>query len=232
MTFCDKRGVDGRLSAVWAIGLCLFSAACASTPAIATQEPAASQPHPIDVAMSRQTHTLTFLASGDSLDPETVLGLDAFLARADPPNGQSVVVEHSASPGHDARVAAVVEALVDRGLTPRLREAGLPPTEVRVVVERYAASVPGCPNWSKPPGNDFANTSHSDFGCSTQMNLAAMVVDPRDLTFGKQAGATIGDPATAAMQRYRAGKTFAPPTESINLTTAPPSPLPSTGPGQ
>ena len=78
------------------------------------------------------------------------------------------------------------------------------PGSVRVVVSRRRAVVPNCPNWSRPSETDFNNRSMSNYGCSMNANLAAMVANPEDLIHGQE-GTGIGDTATGAkaVQFYR-----------------------------
>jgi pilus assembly protein CpaD len=68
---------------------------------------------------------------------------------------------------------------------------------VRVVVSRMRAAVPNCPDWSRDSGHEFESNTSSNYGCSVNANLAAMVANPGDLVRGQQ-GATFADPATAA----------------------------------
>ena len=92
------------------------------------------------------------------------------------------------------------------------------------MIERYVAAAPNCPNWSKAPGNDFDNTMHSDFGCSTASNLAAMVADPHDLVVGRNMGPAVGDAAVAGVHRYRTGKTLPVPDDTSAAPAATPAP--------
>ena len=80
----------------------------------------------------------------------------------------------------------------------------IPPGSVRVVVSRASASVPGCPDWSRPSTPDFVGSTTSNYGCASNSALAAMVADPTDLVQGREAGAA-SDPATAskAIRVYR-----------------------------
>lgn len=75
---------------------------------------------------------------------------------------------------------------------------------VRVVVARRRATVPGCPNWSQPSQPDWDNKSTSNFGCSVNNNLAAMVANPEDLVHGREGAAAV-DSVTAvrAIDMYR-----------------------------
>src|SRR3546814_2517410 len=57
----------------------------------------------------------------------------------------------------------------------------VPADNLRVVVTRASAFVPGCPDWSTKSSINFNNATSSNYGCATNSNLAAMVADPNDL---------------------------------------------------
>jgi pilus assembly protein CpaD len=63
------------------------------------------------------------------------------------------------------------------------------PGTARIVVTRSTASVPNCPNWSKTTEANFNSSSHPNYGCATNSNLAAMVADPEDLVRGRESNA-------------------------------------------
>ena len=71
------------------------------------------------------------------------------------------------------------------------------PGTVRVVVSRRRADVPGCPNWSLVSAPNFANRNMSNYGCSVNSNIAAMVANPEDLVHGQE-GSGVGDTRTAS----------------------------------
>jgi pilus assembly protein CpaD len=77
---------------------------------------------------------------------------------------------------------------------------------LRVVVERYVATGPKCPDWSQPDADRLTNELPSDFGCATAANLAAMAVDPHDLIAGRTMGPVVGDPASRPVAQYRNGE--------------------------
>lgn len=112
-------------------------------------------------------------------------------------------------PSGSEAVRSDVEALLGRrgmrttGTAP-VTAGSVPPGAVRVVVSRATASVPGCPDWSRPASPDFVGSTTSNFGCANNSALAAMVADPLDLVHGREAGAAT-DPATAgkAIRVYR-----------------------------
>ena len=78
------------------------------------------------------------------------------------------------------------------------------PGSTRVVVRRADASVPGCPNWRQAKLTGALESTESDYGCSVNSNIAAMVANPDDLVLGR-GGEPTGDPesATKAISTYR-----------------------------
>lgn len=101
-----------------------------------------------------------------------------------------------------ARVAAEYGMLLSEG-APVV--AGTPePGNVRVIVSRSTAHVPGCPFADEHQG---PSATSLNYGCSVNSNLAAMIADPNDLVLG-QPGSVAGDPVTAAkaIKAYRDAK--------------------------
>ncbi len=60
------------------------------------------------------------------------------------------------------------------------------PGTVRIVVTRSKASVPSCPDNSKTSDRNFNSALSSNYGCSANSNLAAMIADPEDLVRGQE----------------------------------------------
>lgn len=112
--------------------------------------------------------------------------------------GDSVYVDGAGSEAARGQVAAIA------GQYGMMVSAGAPvtagmvaPGTVRVVVSRRRASVPYCPNWSLPSQPNYDNRTMSNFGCSVNSNIAAMVANPEDLVHGRE-GTGTGDVDTAA----------------------------------
>jgi pilus assembly protein CpaD len=101
-----------------------------------------------------------------------------------------------------ARVAGRYGLLVSAGAP--VTVSAIPEGAVRVVVSRTQASVPGCPNWSEEAAPNYNNRMISNFGCSVNSNLAAMIANPQDLVYGRE-GDGVTDPRTAtrAVDVYR-----------------------------
>lgn len=78
------------------------------------------------------------------------------------------------------------------------------PGNVRVVVTRSRAHVPGCPDWSDKMASNLENRTSDDYGCAVNSNLAAMIADPEHLLKGAEGtGETIVMSSTKAIESYR-----------------------------
>jgi pilus assembly protein CpaD len=91
-----------------------------------------------------------------------------------------------------ARVTAEYGLLVSDGAP--VVAGAVEPGFLRVIVSRSVARVPGCPFADEHQG---PSTTSSNYGCSVNSNLAAMIADANDLVLG-QAGSAATDPAAAA----------------------------------
>ena len=101
-----------------------------------------------------------------------------------------------------ANIAARYGLLIDP--TAPVTSGEIAPGKVRVVVSRTSANVPGCPDWSDKAGNDLNSNTLSNYGCSINSNLAAMVANPEDLVYGQRAtGANDASTASKAIKTYR-----------------------------
>ncbi|TXC69838.1 pilus assembly protein CpaD [Sphingomonas ginsenosidivorax] len=134
--------------------------------------------------------------------------------------GDRVAIDDPSPYGNQARaqVAGLVASYGlllsdDAPVTPAPVTAGT----IRIVVSRMRASVPGCPDWSLDSSNDFNSNTSSNYGCATNVNLAAMVANPADLVRGAVANET-NDAAASykAIDTYRKKA----PTGAAGLTAA------------
>ena len=88
------------------------------------------------------------------------------------------------------------------------------PGTVRVIVTRYSATVPGCPDWSANSDANLNNGTNPNYGCAVNSNMAAMVADPSHLIHGASgSGTTTVMSSTKAIDSYRT----APPTGEKGL---------------
>jgi pilus assembly protein CpaD len=122
--------------------------------------------------------------------------------------GDRIAIDDPAgSSGYSAR-NQVAQIAARYGLllssVPPIATEGVPYGALRVVVSRSTADVPHCPDWDRISQPEFAGSAMSNYGCSVNTNLAAMVANPEDLVRG-QIGDDRGDAQTAnrALKVYR-----------------------------
>jgi pilus assembly protein CpaD len=182
-------------------------AGCATPPSQPLQpERTTEAPNAIEVTTTHRTLAVHFDPGRQDPRVQDIAALNVLLATGDVVPGDLVRIERAASPLAELRARGLAAALARQGLKPTLgAPGGAPEGELHLIVDHAVATVPACPNWTKPPGNDFDNTMHSDYGCASAVDLAAMVADPRDLVEGRPLAPVVGDVAIFAINRYRTG---------------------------
>jgi len=161
----------------------------------------------------RYAHAVRFLPASTRLEGAERDGLDDFLGRVQAGPRDTVLLAASTSDAVSGRRLETVSAyLLHRSVPSRLAGDGAAtevagPDAVSVVVERYAVTLAGCPDWSDTPGRTWNNTVSRNWGCATATNLGLMVVAPGDLAAGRTPGPMDGELAAQAVHRYRIGQT-------------------------
>jgi pilus assembly protein CpaD len=148
--------------------------------------------------VARTDYAFDAAAPGGMLAPGEAARLDAWFRGLQLGYGDAIFVDGpyaEAVRGEVAQVAGQYGLMVSRGAP--VTVGAMPDGTARVVVSRTRASVPGCPNWSEPASPNFQNRMTSNFGCTVNGNLAAMVANPNDLVSGQEGGAVV-DPVTSA----------------------------------
>lgn len=151
-------------------------------------------------------YTLDLSAGGSGLAYGEQGRLNGWLDAMNLKYGDKIFVDDPS--GSAATRDAVAAAASRKGI---LLSAGAPITEgyvtagtVRVVLTRTMASVPSCPAWASHSDANPANGLSSNYGCSTNSNLAAMVANPEDLLRGADApGETTAMTSSKAIDAYR-----------------------------
>lgn len=154
--------------------------------------------------VSRSDYVFDAVAPSGGLDAGETARLDVWFRGMELGYGDTIYLDGptaSSARADVARVAGQYGLLVSDGAP--VTQGAVPPGSVRIVVSRTRASVPGCPNWSRPSQPNFTNETMSNFGCAVNGNLAAMIADPNDFVSGREGG--MADPATGAraVQSYR-----------------------------
>jgi pilus assembly protein CpaD len=153
--------------------------------------------------VERTDYLINLSTDGDGLSRQEQSRLDAWFSSLRVGYGDRVYVEgdrySSGGRNHVAQVAADYGLLLNEGAP--VTEGTLHPGQLRVIVSRSEASVPGCPNWERTSG---PGATSANYGCAINSNLAAMIADPGDLVLG-QTGSVIGDAAISskAIRAYR-----------------------------
>jgi pilus assembly protein CpaD len=226
------RHLSRRLGWLSVVGLGLTACAGPSpapNPALGWIE--AGSPKALEVDRAEYRHVIYFetdRAELPSLEQDRLL---AFLRSAGPSGRDSVRIEGHADERASDLYNLELSARRIQGVQRFLRAQGLDEVEVvsafgeavpavpgstpeawrqnrrvELVVERYLVTLPGCPDWSRRSGTDFANLPHSNFGCATQTNLGLMIAEPRDLVRGRTLGPADGIQQAEGVVRYREGK--------------------------
>ena len=148
--------------------------------------------------VQRSDYVFDAAAPDGSLAPYEAARLNAWFAGLDLGYGDTIYVDGPFAEGARSDVAQVAGnygLMVAPGAP--VTAGVVRPGTVRVIVSRTRASVPNCPNWSVPSQPNSQNRSLSNFGCSVNSNIAAMVANPQDLVHGRE-GTAVGDALTSA----------------------------------
>jgi pilus assembly protein CpaD len=187
------------------LSACVFSVLLA-----ACQVPEGPPPPPkkVEVMELDSRHAVSFVAGSAAVSEMEVARLEEFTAPLLSDNSAQVLVEMPRGVGDPLlerdRALNVVGVLADRGITSRLVE--LPessPELVRVIVRRFTAVAPDCPDWETVKPNPYTNVAASNHGCATAQNLSVMIENPADLVEGRDSGNARGDANADAMKRLR-----------------------------
>ena len=186
--------------------MALGTAALAACNGTATNDAPSAGLAPVNVpVVTSADYVFDAAAPGGSLAPGESDRLNGWFQGLGLGYGDTIYVDGGHVPAARSQVAAVAGRygmLVTPGAP--VTSGEVPTGSVRVVVARRRATVPGCPNWSRKSQPEIENKSTSNFGCSVNSNLAAMIANPEDLLHGRE-GASVTDTVTAqrAIQMYR-----------------------------
>ncbi|QPC99343.1 MULTISPECIES: CpaD family pilus assembly protein [Qipengyuania] len=156
--------------------------------------------------VERTNYTFDVATSGDSLPVSEQRRLDGWFETMDLRYGDRIAIDDPTnSPGVKATVASLAGRygiIVADGAPPT--EGYVNPGQVRVVISRTTASVPGCPDWSAKSDINYNNGTYPNYGCAVNSNMAAMVANPEDLVRGQQgSGETVILSSNKAIDSYR-----------------------------
>ena len=183
-----------------ALSLGLALSACGDTPNN-TSLYSVKQP-----VIERANYTLDLASNASGLSVPEMARLADWFETIDLGYGDRIGIDDpTASPAVREDVAAVASRyglLVAEGAP--VTEGYVDPGNVRVVVTRSMAHVPGCPDWSDTGKSTLDNATSDGFGCSVNSNMAAMIANPEHLLEGETGtGETVVMSSTKAIETYR-----------------------------
>lgn len=119
--------------------------------------------------------------------------------------GDRISIDTSAgAPGSNRDIAAIAAQyglFISEGAP--VTEGAIAPGNVRIVVSRSSASVPGCPDYSQYSQPNFTAAASSNYGCAINSTLAAMAANPEDLVQGQAAHGSSPETAARAIRVWR-----------------------------
>ena len=202
-----SRSVIARLAVV--AGILLIAGCAEENPELTGPAPLSvqSQPKHIQVQLASFDRELYFAHGAKTLTSAQSAGLANFLRANGISEGDSVTVEGAGASGLTAaRRAAVVGELKRLGIDAASgTDTKLAADALRVHADHAVATVPVCPDWSKPEADEPNNTTSSNHGCATEANLAAMIVNSADLVKPKASTTADGLVLAHGVELYRAG---------------------------
>lgn len=202
-----RRNRRRRTTLIAAFGVIV--AGCAQT--VADWNPQAA-PNDMQVQWVTHEHSVSFASPANLLTNQEARSLDRFLNEIELRPSDRLFVDVGPKNGEvvdDSRVNAINDQLrhyvPGAQATPISSEKGSA-REIRLIVGRYVALPPNCPNLSSPSHTNPGNLPDSNFGCTTQRNLGLMLADPGDLLRGRTLGPADGEALSRIVRENRAGE--------------------------
>jgi pilus assembly protein CpaD len=155
-----------------------------------------------------------------TLQSSQINAISGFSRSAGSSGTSRITILRPSAGGASSKVARqVYQVVVQSGISPgRISQKTYPgPAKgpVQLTYIRSVAVTKECGDWSSDMADTSSNEPYSNFGCSTQNNIAAMVVNPNDIVVPRPM-----TPALAATRTPGVTPTMTLPTASSSVTTA------------
>lgn len=141
------------------------------------------------VSSQALTRDIAFLADG-SIAPQDAASLQDFLTSMSLGTGDRLTLDDPHAEGAAARRAAVSGIVAASGgqlsNSPPPAGTAMPQGTARLWIVRAQVTLPACPDWSSSPYGNSGGSTHSNYGCASNSNLAVMVANPNDLVEGQR----------------------------------------------
>ncbi len=164
------------------------------------------------VELVRIPHDVVFAADLTSMNPQEIKRLEGFLDHIDLTYGDKIFLD--APVDRQGNMTSHVQSRT-QFIRNHLQKLGLDVADtvsaygdapssnsVKVIVERYVVTPPGCPDWRQKAWPNYANAPTANLGCANQTALGLMVANPKDLVEGQDyipSGSRTSDPAIKAL---------------------------------
>ncbi len=163
--------------------------------------------YPIEVA--KRPVKMEISSQQGELQSAQIGAISAFTRGARNSGSSKITILRPSGGGVSGKVARqTYQLLVQSGFSPGMISQKTYPGPSKGTVQlsyvRSVAVTKECGDWSSDMANTSSNEPYSNFGCATQNNIAAMVVNPDDFV--------VPEPTTSAMasSRNRAARVYAP----------------------
>lgn len=157
--------------------------------------------------VSKSNFVLDLSAGNGGLSTAEQNRLSGWLDALELGYGDRVSIDDPSYSNSAVAKAAVENIVASYGLliseTAPVTEGNIPSGQMRVVVTRTTASVPGCPDYSHRSHTDFQARTSANYGCGTNSTLSAMIANPEDLVRGQNADGEDQSQASKAIRAYR-----------------------------
>lgn len=158
--------------------------------------------------VERTTYEIDIASNGTSIDAVEQVRLADWFDALQLGYGDRVAIDYGTGYSSKSATATVAKIAAERGILLQdvapVTPGQVAPGSLRVVVTQSKASVPSCPDWSTDHDRNYNASNHSNFGCATNSNLAAMVADPEDLVGGRKNQKLDSNSGKKAVDTYRA----------------------------
>jgi pilus biogenesis lipoprotein CpaD len=150
---------------------------------------------------------LSFAAGKSALSPEAQDELRLAVQDIAPAGTRAIVLQHAnGAPQFDARSKQLRRQLRSLGFSaPIVNRASneLSGNQWQVVLEHAVVIPPDCPDWKASPVTTHSNTTITNWGCASTVNLGQMVADPMDLVRGSGTATADSERAVKVLRDYR-----------------------------
>ncbi len=140
--------------------------------------------------VERTNYAIDLASNGSGISTAEQSRLAEWFDALDLRYGDRVAIDYGSGNASIVTANMVANVAADRGIlvsgAAPVTAGQIAPGMLRVVVTRSSASVPSCPDWSTDHDRNYNSSNHSNHGCSTNSNLAAMIADPEDLVRGRE----------------------------------------------